>query len=169
MVDSFPTLDNRGRTEFVSQCHPEIIGARAIAEGADLDGVYVSSENISRRSNDFESYFGCAGSDHIDPARRRAREIDNSSVDERTAIGDPHGDHAAVREVLHLHPRFEWKRPMCRRHRLHVIYLSVRRSAAVIRITVPTRNAKLDITDLWRSRCLYALLLGATGEKKRTQ
>ncbi len=86
-------------------------------------------------------------SDHFNFPRRRQRQIDHSSIDERTSIGNSHLHFFSVVEIRHFHPGLKWKCAMCRSELLHVVDLARCSSSSVIRIAVPACESCLRLSD----------------------
>jgi len=88
-----------------------------------------------------------AGLDHVDFTRGGEREIDDSAVDEWSAIGDADIDAFLILEIGHLDPGIEGKRAMRGGQLFHVENFSVRRAPAVVRDSVPTGDSSFRCAD----------------------
>src|SRR5438552_2542885 len=106
----------------------------------------------SGRRNHFQADTDDAGSQHVDLAARGLRQVDDASVDERTAIVDADVDAFSVGEVGHLDPGLKRKRAMRGGELLHVEDLARGGSSSVVGNAVPARDAGLDRADARRRR-----------------
>ena len=117
------------------------IGVAAILERADLNGEKSwSRRRLRRRGDDVETDLRDARSDQIDRLSGRMRKIDDASIDERSAIDDPHFDRFSVGEIRDAYPRVERQRAMRGRQFFHVVNLAVGRGPSVIGMSIPARD-----------------------------
>jgi len=103
--------------------------------------------SVLRRLDHFQFHARDAGSDHLDLARGGEREIDDASIDERSAIGDPDVYFFSVLEIGDFHPGLKRKSAMRRGELFHVVDLAGRRASSVVRNAVPAREAGFGGAD----------------------
>ena len=87
---------------------------------------------------------------HVEPERRRVRQIDQAIGDEGTAIVDAHHDTSAVRQVRHLHVARQRQGRVRRGHGVHVVDIAVAVRPPWKSLPIPGGDAALLIA---RARC----------------
>ncbi len=104
------------------------------------------------RGDDLYSDTGSARSDHVDLLRGGKREIDDSSFDERTAIGDANLHSFSVIEIVHFDPGSEGERSMSGSELLHVVDLAGCGAPPVVWLAVPACDSGFGVADFRRRR-----------------
>ena len=110
--------------------------------------------HLRRRREHLDPDARRAGTDYVEHARRRIRQVDGAAADERPAVVDPDLHRATVGEVGDHDACSERQRAMGSRQLVLVIDLSVGGAVAVKAGTVPRGDAELDAVDhrRWRGR-----------------
>lgn len=98
----------------------------------------------------FDADANDAGLDHVEFAGGGERDIDDSAVDEWSAIGDAEVDMFFVCEIGHLDPGIEGKSAMRGSEFFHVVNFAVGGAASVVRDSVPTGDAGFRFADARR-------------------
>ena len=107
--------------------------------------------NCGRRDH-FDADRHDAFADHVDVARCALREVDDSSFDEGSAIGDAHVDLFSVGEVGDFKPGVEGKSAMRRGEAPHVVDLAGGGVSSVVRNAVPACDSRFGLPDVSRAR-----------------
>ena len=84
------------------------------------------------------------GTDQLEGAGRGVREVDDAAVDEGAAIGDADVHSLLIVEIYYMHPGIEGQSAMGGGHLLHVVDFAIGGDAAVVRMTVPAGDSRLD-------------------------
>src|SRR5207302_6335730 len=121
--------------------------------------------HLRRRREHLDPDARRAGTDYVEHARRRIRQVDGAAADERPAVVDPDLHRATVGEVGDHDACSERQRAMRSRQLVLVVDLSAGGAVAVKAGTVPRGDAELDAVDhrRWRGRP------GAHGRAAREQ
>jgi len=101
---------------------------------------------ICQRCRSFQNLYphhGNARSPNIDLLGGRLREIQDSTRDKWTTIGDAYDHRVSSLHIRDAHDAFQRQRSMSSGHGVHVINFAVRGLSLVVRTTVPTRETSL--------------------------